>query len=272
MSDQKTIFVTGASSGIGKATVEYFAANGWRVAATMRTPEKHSSLAQSDGSVRLFRLDVTNSASVAAAVEQAVAAFGNIDVLVNNAGYGLVGPFEAMQEAQIRRQLDTNLIGLMNVTRAVLPHFRANRAGTIINVASVGGRLTFPLYSVYHATKWAVEGFSEALTYELAGHGIRVKIIEPGPIKTEFYNRSMDIAKKPGLAAYDALVARVFPRMQLAGASAPGPEIVAESIWRAATDGSSRLRYKPNGAALLALRRLVPDRVYRALISRQLGV
>jgi len=272
MPGKKTAFITGASAGIGRATALYFAAQGWQVAATMRAPEKDADFAAADGPMRAFRLDVTDPRSIGRAVEEAIRAFGQIDVLVNNAGYGLVGPFEAMEEAQIRRQLETNVIGLMNVTRALLPHFRANRAGTIVNVASVGGRLTFPLYSVYHATKWAVEGFSEALTYELAEHGIRVKIIEPGAIKTEFYGRSQDTATNPGLAAYDAFVARVLPRMRRVGETAPGPEIVAESIWKAATDGTDRLRYKPNGAPLMAMRRLLPDRAYRAVVGRMLRV
>ena len=122
------------------------------------------------------------------------------------------------------------------------------------------------LYSVYHATKWAVEGFTESLGFELEPHGIRVKIVEPGPIKTSFYDRSMDLAKKDGLTAYDAFVAKAMPNMQAVGAKAPGPERVARVIWRAATDGSRKLRYSANSAPLLALRRLLPDRVFLAIM------
>ena len=142
---------------------------------------------------------------------------------MNNAGYGTVGPFEASTPEQVERQVATNVTGLMNVTREVLPHFREWRRGVIINVSSVGGRVTFPFYSVYHATKWAVEGFSEALVYELEPFHIRVKIIEQGPIKTDFYYRSLDVMTRPGLTAYDELLARAMPTMQKVGADAPGP-------------------------------------------------
>jgi hypothetical protein len=132
----------------------------------------------------------------------------------------------------------------------------------------MGGRITFPLYSVYHATKWAVEGFSEALVYELEPFGIRVKIIEPGPIRTDFYDRSLDVMTKPGLTAYDEFVARAMPALQKAGEEAPGPEVVARVIYRAATDGSRRLRYPANSAPVLLLRRLLPTGVFMGLVKR----
>jgi NAD(P)-dependent dehydrogenase (short-subunit alcohol dehydrogenase family) len=270
MTATRTVLITGAGSGIGRATAKLFVANAWNVAASMRAPER-SDLAAKSTRLRLLRLDVTDPASIEAAIGEAIRVFGAIDVLVNNAGYALVGPFEAMSEAQVRRQLETNVLGLMSVTRAILPHMRQRKSGTIVNVASVGGRLTFPLYSVYNASKWAVDGFSEALSFELAEHGIAVKIIEPGPIKTDFYGRSQDLARREGLTAYDRFVARVMPVIQRAGATAPGPEIVAESIWAAATDGSDRLRYAPNGMAMLAARRMLPDRLYRAAIRIGLG-
>jgi short-subunit dehydrogenase len=193
-----------------------------------------------------------------------------VDVLLNNAGYGTVGPFEASAPEQVERQIATNVIGLMSVTRAFLPHFRERKGGVIVNVSSVGGRITFPLYSLYHATKWAVEGFSEALVYELEPFGIRVKIIEPGPIKTDFYDRSLDVMSRPGLTAYEAFVARAMPALQKAGADAPGPEVVARAIYKAATDGSRRLRYPANSAALLLLRRLLPTGVFMGLVKRLL--
>ena len=200
--------------------------------------------------------------------KKAIARFGAIDVLVNNAGYGTVGPFEASTPEQVDRQFATNVSGLMNVTRAFLPHFRERRRGVIVNVASMGGRITFPLYSVYHATKWAVEGFSEALVYELEPFGIRVKIIEPGPIRTDFYDRSQDVMSKPGLTAYDEFVARAMPQMQKSGAEAPGPEVVARTIFRTATDGRRRLRYPANSASILLLRRLLPTSVFMGIVKR----
>ncbi len=162
MSSSKTVLITGASSGIGKATAELFAERGWNVAATMRSPNE-SDLASKSQAIRLFRLDVTDPSSIETCVSDVIAEFGGIDVVVNNAGYGLVGPFEAQTDAQIRRQFETNLFGVMNVTRAVLPHMRERRAGRIVNVASIAGRMTIPLYSAYCSTKWALEGLGSAL-------------------------------------------------------------------------------------------------------------
>lgn len=253
----QTILITGASSGIGKATAIYFAEQGWNTVATMRTPEKAGNWAQPNN-ITLMRLDVLDLASIQQAINDTITKFGRIDAVVNNAGYGLVGPFEASTNEQIKRQFDTNVFGLMNVCREVIPHFRAQHGGTIINVASMGGRLTFPLYSLYHGTKWAVEGFSESLQFELQPFHIRVKIIEPGAIKTDFYDRSMDVMSKPGLSAYDAYVNRAMPNMNRFGEKAPGPEKVAAVIYQAATDGSGKLRYQVNSVPLLALRWLLP--------------
>jgi len=267
----QTILITGASTGIGRATAQLFAQRGWNVAATMRSPEKAAADTKhwpARANVFLTRLDVTDEDSIRAAIRDTLARFGQIDAVVNNAGYGLVGPFEASTPEQIERQVGTNLIGVMNVVREILPYFRKQGGGTIVNVSSVGGRITFPLYSLYHATKWGLEGFSEALQFELRSHNIRVKIIEPGPIKTDFYDRSMDLTKKPGLTAYDNYVARAMPKLQEANETAPGPELVARVIFRAVTDGSWKLRYSANGAMFLALRRLFPESWFRAIVGR----
>jgi NAD(P)-dependent dehydrogenase (short-subunit alcohol dehydrogenase family) len=263
----KTVLITGASSGIGRAAAIYFRERGWNVVATMRSPEKAGEWAQSNG-IALARLDVQDAASIRQAIAEAIARFGGIDAIVNNAGYGLVGPFEASTDEQIRRQFDTNVFGLMNVCREIIPHFRERRDGRIINVASMGGRLTFPLYSLYHGTKWAVEGFSESLQHELRPFNIRVRIIEPGPIKTDFYDRSMDVISKPGLTVYDDFVNRAMPNMQKAGETAPGPETVAAVIFRAAESGSWKLRYQANSAPILFLRWLLPDGIFNGLMRR----
>ncbi|MDX5347147.1 MAG: SDR family oxidoreductase [Hymenobacteraceae bacterium] len=263
----KTVLITGASSGIGRAAAVYFADKGWKVVATMRRPEQEDTL-QQHNNITLLRLDVLDEASITAAVTSAIQTFGKIDVLINNAGYGAVGAFEAASQEQIKRQFDTNVFGLMNVTRALLPHFRQQKAGIIMNVASVGGRITFPLYSLYHGTKWAVEGFSESLHYELKPHNIQVKIIEPGAIKTDFYDRSQDLFRKEGLTAYDAYQQLALPNMQAVGAKAPGPEIVAKTMYKASTDGSSKLRY-PVGSgapALLFLRRIIPNKWFYGIV------
>ena len=266
---EKVILITGASSGIGKETVKLFQSKNWKVAATMRNPENSQDL-QNIVDVETFRLDVTDVGSIKSAIAQAIDKFGRIDTVVNNAGYGLVGAFEAATPEQIEKQFQTNVFGLMNVCREILPYFREQKRGTIINISSVGGRVTFPLYSLYHATKWAVEGFSESLQYELEKFNIRVKIIEPGPIKSDFYGRSQELTKSDGLTAYDNFVERVMPNMEKAGASAPDGSVVAETIYEAATDGSSKIRYGVNTKGILTARRLLPDSIFRRIIKSAL--
>jgi short-subunit dehydrogenase len=256
---KKTIFITGASSGIGRAAVELFSKKGWNVAATMRSPEKEQSLQHLEN-VRLFRLDVTRQQTISEALQSALKAFGDIDVLVNNAGYGAVGIFEKAEPEQIHKQFDTNVFGLMNVTRAFLPHFRKRKAGTIVNISSVGGRITFPVYSVYHATKWAVEGFSESLQFELRPFNIRVKLVEPAAIKTDFYSRSKDVFQKKGFADYDAYEAVTLANANKFGEEAPGPEVVAKTIWKAVNGRSKKMRYPSStqGKMLLFMRKILP--------------
>ncbi len=270
MTQKRVVLITGASSGIGQATVERFAREGWRVVATMRAPDRAPVYDAPAENIAVVALDVTKPETIAAAVAECVQRFGTIDVAVNNAGYGLIGPFEVTSEHEIRRQLETNVFGVMAVTRAVLPAMRAQKSGIIINVASMGGRLTFPYYSIYHATKWAVEGFSESLRFELAPFGIGVKIIEPGAIRTDFYSRSEQRPPNDALGDYKSHFSRVYPRMHAVGRRAPGPEIVASAIWQAATDGSGRIRYTPNAGILLALRRIVGDRLFARGVKRLL--
>ncbi len=264
---QNTILITGSSSGIGRATVKYFSDQGWQVAATMRSPEKEQEMHSWKG-VRIYKMDVTGEASITAAIAGAIKDFGAIDAVCNNAGYGAVGIFEKATQEQIKRQFDTNVFGCMNVIRAVLPHFRERRSGTIINVTSMGGLITFPIYSVYHATKWAMEGFSESLAFELRPLGIRVKCIEPGAIKTDFYDRSMDLFKNPAITAYDQYEQVAAANTQKAGETAPGPQIVAQTIYKAATDKGNRLRYAAGnqGPVLLALRRFLPNSAFFGMV------
>jgi NAD(P)-dependent dehydrogenase (short-subunit alcohol dehydrogenase family) len=263
---EKVVLITGASSGIGKATAKLFQAKNWKVAATMRQPDMAEDL-QKVVDLECFRLDVTDPQSIKSAIVGTLERFGRIDAVVNNAGYAVIGPFEATTEEQVRRQFETNVFGVMNVCREVLPYFREQKKGIIVNIASVGGRMTFPFYSLYHATKWAVEGFSESLQYELEPFNIRVKIIEPGPIKTDFYDRSQSIAKKEGLTAYDYLAARAIPNMRNAGESAPEGLVVAQTIYDAVADGSKKLRYTVNTKGILAARRLLPYGVFSRLIK-----
>ncbi len=263
----KVVLITGASTGIGLETAKLFQAKNWKVAATMRSPENADEL-KKIVDIECMHLDVTDVASIKSAIAATLEKFGRIDAVVNNAGFAVVGPFEAATPEQIEQQMQTNVYGVMNVCREILPIFRTQKSGTIINVASMGGRLTFPLYSIYHASKWALEGFSEGLVYELKEFGIRVKIIEPGPIKTDFYDRSQSISKKEGLTAYDNFVARALPSLQKAGETGPSGVVVAETIYQAATDDSSKLRYQVNSRAILLARRLMPDWLFLPIIRK----
>jgi len=261
----QVVLITGASSGIGNETAKLFQSKNWKVAATMRTPEKAEDLKRIVD-IECIRLDVTDVDSVKAAIAETLEKFGRIDAVVNNAGFAVVGPFEAATPEQIDQQFQTNVFGVMNVCREILPYFREQKRGIIVNVASVGGRLTFPLYSLYHASKWALEGFSEALQFEVREFGIKIKIIEPGPIKTDFYNRSQSITRKEGLTAYDNFVARALPNLQRAGESGPDGSLVAQVIFDAVTDDSWKMRYPANSRAVLLARRLLPDSVFFAII------
>jgi NAD(P)-dependent dehydrogenase (short-subunit alcohol dehydrogenase family) len=262
-----TVLITGASTGIGNATARCFQQKGWNVAATMRSPVDAGSLASLER-VICPRLDVTDPASIQQAIAETLAQFGSIDVVVNNAGYGLIGVFEAATPEQIERQFATNVFGLMNVCRAVLPHMRERQQGVILNVSSIAGRVAFPLYSLYHSTKWAIEGFSESLRYELEPFNIQIKLIEPGPIQTDFYGRSSDIASQSDVPVYNQFMQRIIPMMERIGSKGSPPEVVATIIYHAATDGSDQLRYPAGGnaSALLALRKLLPDWAFTQMI------
>ena len=269
-----TVLITGASSGIGRATVAACVARGWQVAATMRRPEDAGDLASLSG-VIVLPLDVTSTESVESAVATVVARFGRLDAVVNNAGYAVDGVFEGADDATIRRQFETNVFGLMRVTRAAIPVMRQQGSGTLVQVSSMGGRVTFPLYSIYHATKWAVEGFSESLAFELRPFGIRMRLVEPGAIRTDFYGRSREPIAAPAGAGYDDLAKRC-EGISLSGGreGSCGPEVVAAMIVRAISDRGCRLRYPvaPPAPMLMALRKLLPETWFLRLIRRRYGI
>ena len=227
----KTILITGSSTGIGRLSAIYFAEKGWNVAATMRTVEKGKDLFKYKN-IKVIRLDVMDGQSINSAIGETIKTFGAIDVVFNNAGYGLVGAFEAMTNEQIKKQFDTNVFGVMNVTKAILPYFREKREGTIITTSSMGGLITFPLYSVYHATKWAIEGFFESLHYELKPFNIKIKNIEPGAIKTDFENSIEYIT----MDEYKNYVPKAHQNMLDSYKNAPTGEIVAKKVFEAAED------------------------------------
>lgn len=268
----QTILITGASSGIGKETAKLFQSRGWNVIATMRNPGAGADLAELDN-VRVERLDVTDETSISEAVTAGVTAFGQIDVLLNNAGYGAYGPLEAFPMDRIRRQFDTNVIGLLATTKALLPHMRANGTGTIVNISSIGGQMTFPLGALYHGTKFAVEGISEAMHYELAAAGIKTKIVEPGMIKTDFGGRSFDFVNDEEMTEYQPVVQALFNAW---GGEMNGSEpiVVAEVIWQAVTDGTDTLRYRAGADAveLLDNRKTLDDATFIGGLKAQLGL
>jgi NAD(P)-dependent dehydrogenase (short-subunit alcohol dehydrogenase family) len=257
MSDSaKTIVVTGASSGIGKATARLFADRGWNVVATMRNPAAEKDLVES-AKFKLVALDVQDPASVRAAVAAATAAFGKIDVWVNNAGYGAFGPVEAGTREQVQRQFDVNFFGVIECVQAIAPHFRSNKAGVLINVSSIGGLMTLPGYGVYNASKFAVEGLSEGLWYELGIFGVKVKLIEPGAIHTDFGGRSMDAWDISNLPDYANFMEKVKATRARFTKNSSTPELVAGVIFEAANDPSDRLRYLagPDAKRLWPVRR-----------------
>jgi len=266
--DAKTIFITGSSSGLGRATAKLFAAKGWQVIATMRNPDKEVELAKLSGVV-LRPLDITDREQIERAVVGAVAA-GGVDVVFNNAGYGLAGPLEGLTDEQLLRMVNTNLLGAIRTTKAFIPHFRAKRAGVFINTTSIGGLMTVPFNSIYHATKWALEGWSESMAFELNQFGIGMKTISPGGMRTDFFTRSFDTGRH---AAYDSLVDKVMSAVtdptQMAAYSTP--DQIAEVVYEAATDGKDQLRYVagPDAKATYAARLQLGDEAFRKMIRQQ---
>lgn len=262
----KTIFITGASSGLGKAAAKLFAAKGWQVIATMRAPEKETEL-KDMLNIQLMKLDVTNLVEIEATVAKAVAK-QPVDVVFNNAGYGLVGPFEGTTDEQLLQEINTNLLGVMRVTRAFIPSFRARGSGLFISTTSIGGLVAFPFNSVYHATKWALEGWSESLAFELNKFGIGVKTVSPGGITTDFVSRSLVMAQHP---AYGGLVDKVMQAFMdpERAASHSSAEQIAEVVYEAATDEKDTLRYVAgaDAKAMYAQRLQVGDEVFRKQID-----
>lgn len=241
---KQTIFITGASSGIGQTTAQYFIKKGWNVVASMRQPEKQNILKNGD-QMLVLKLDIEQPATFAGAIDIAIAKFGKIDVLLNNAGYGQHGLFEATTALQIQRQFSVNLFGAMEITRAFLPHFRKQKKGNIITITSGVGRVTVPLVSIYAASKFALEGFCEALSFELASQNIKVKIIEPGSINTNFEQTTKaNFAIDESLTSYNDYLNQmdqIFKEIY-SGGSASARDVAAE-IFKAATDNTDTLRY-----------------------------
>lgn len=272
---KKTILITGASSGIGRATAKLFQEKGWNVIATMRSPEKEAELKALENTL-VAKLDVLELDTIKSAIEEGIDKFEKIDVVLNNAGYGLMGTFESAKRESIIRQFGVNVQGLFDVTQQILPHFRNNKNGMFINISSVGGRMTFPLMPLYHSTKWAVEGFSESLRWEMAQIGVKVKIVEPGGVATDFGGRSMDLQHNPELKEYNEFVGVFMEAMKAAmdPANMSKPEQIAEVIYTAATDGRDTLRYRAGADALQLLdaRSKMTDEEFFGMQKQQFGL
>ena len=206
----------------------------------MRSPAKEKELSLVPG-ITLMELDVTKPAQIEAAAGAALA-LGPVDVVFNNAGYGLVGPVEGISDEQLVAEIDTNLLGVIRTTKAFIPSFRERGSGTFIATTSIGGHVTFPFNSAYHATKWGLEGWSESLAFELAEFGIRVKTVAPGGIATDFISRSLVVAGHP---AYESAIQKVWAAFMdpVRAANQSTPEQIAEVVYEAATDGKDQVAY-----------------------------
>ena len=239
----KSVFITGTSSGYGKATAQLFLDRGWNVVATMRRPDQALLSGPADR-LRVLPLDVTDPDSIDQAIAGAIAAFGAIDALVNNAGIGLLSAFEVTPERVLREVFETNTFGLMSVCRAVIPHMRQRGKGAIINVTSSAGIAPMPLVAIYTASKCAVEGFSEALSYEMGLLGIKVRLVEPGLAPTTNFGTN-GAERMQGLTPppYDAFARDYLAKMQNYPAAYTTEQETAEAVFSAATDDSDRLRY-----------------------------
>lgn len=271
---RKVALVTGASSGIGEVTARHLNELGYTVYAAARRTERMSGLAALG--IRPVAVDVTDDASMVTLVNEIVADTGRIDVLVNNAGYGSYGALEDVPMAEARRQFEVNIFGLARLTQLVLPHMRAQKDGYIVNISSMGGKMWEPLGSWYHATKFAVEGLSDSLRVEVAPFGIKVVIIEPGIIRSEWAAISADGLESTSAGTVYSEQARGMVRSFRAandGRLASEPIVVARAIGRAVQSRRPRTRYAVGGGAgpIILLRRVLGDRGFDQFIARTLA-
>jgi NAD(P)-dependent dehydrogenase (short-subunit alcohol dehydrogenase family) len=273
----KAVLITGCSTGIGRATALRLARAGWKVYATARRPETLAELA--DAGCETLALDVTDEQSMQSAVAHVEAAEGAVGVLINNAGYSQSGAIETVPLDTVRRQFETNVFGLVRLTQLVLPKMREQRWGKIVNLGSMGGRLSFPGGGHYHATKHALEAISDAMRYELRGFGIDVTLLEPGLITTEFGETAtasmaaVEIDGDDPYATFNTTVGAVTKGayegpMRLLGG---GPDRVAKTIERTLKrrNPPARITITPSAKLTLGLRRILPDRVWEAAMGAQ---
>ncbi|MDO5605830.1 MAG: SDR family oxidoreductase [Paracoccus sp. (in: a-proteobacteria)] len=239
----KTVLITGTSKGIGRDTVLRFARAGWNVAATMRDRADADPAFAGFPNIAVFRLDVTDPYTIADAIAKTGDRFGQIDAVVNNAGYGQAGFFEAVTDAELRANFETNFFGTANVMRAILPGMRARRDGVILNVTSVGATFGIPSSGSYVATKWALEGLCESMWHELSAAGVRLKVLEPAGVATPFLTAPSYSRATVGIDDYEDYYARFMQAMGADHWALEQPEVIADRIFDAVTDGSDRFRY-----------------------------
>lgn len=265
----KTILITGTSNGIGKETALLFAAKDWNVAATMRSSEELSMYADNKN-IKTYLLDVKDKNSIQECIQKVILDFGKIDVIVNNAGIYTTNPLEMTSDEILEDILDTNIKGVLYTTKAILEHFRENRSGMIINISSIAGRTTFPFQSVYHTSKWAVEGLSESLYYELEPLGIRVKVVEPGVVKTNLYESLSDHTFEHYPQEYQDIFVKRYDLQLKNLKNGYSPKLDAETIYRAANSKNPKLRYPSDTTAKLVvfLNWLLPLSTFRSIIRR----
>lgn len=278
MSDEpRSVLITGASTGIGRAAALYLAERGYRVAATSRSLERLDGLrreAERFGGIHCVELDVDSDHSVSEAASSVVDSYGHIDVLVNNAGYGLWGPVQSFSMEELRSQLETNFFGAFRMIKAVLPSMTAQGSGTIINVSSVEGRLVTPFSGGYAASKFALEGLSEALRYELWPQGIRVAVVEPGLFATDFHDSQVEAADAGSTdLPYGPSIARYREQRGKYDRFAKDPVRVAKVIHRIIRARRPRFRYPVGMEATIGIpaSQLMPERLYQAILGRAIG-
>jgi NADP-dependent 3-hydroxy acid dehydrogenase YdfG len=266
----KNVLITGTSSGIGKETAILFAKKGWTVAATMRDAD-HLSLFANVKNITTYVLDVKDKGSIKSCIRQVIRDFGKIDVIVNNAGIYTTNPLELISDETIDDVVETNIKGLLYTTKTILEHFRENRSGIIVNISSIAGRVTFPFQSIYHTSKWAIEGFSESLYYELKPLNIKVKVVEPGMVKTSIYNSVLDFPFEQYPVGYQANFKRWHRYLMKNFKNGYLPELDAKTIYKAVISNSSRLRYTSDFTtkAVFFLRSLLPLSVFQNIINKQ---
>lgn len=273
IANMKTILITGASSGIGKETAILFADKGWNVAATMRKQERLSMFADNKN-IKTYLLDVKDKNAVTACIKQVISDSGRIDAIVNNAGIYMVNPLEMTSDEVVDDIVETNIKGVLHTTKAVLEHFRINKSGVIVNISSIAGRATFPFHSVYHTSKWAVEGLSESLYYELAPMGIRVKVVEPGVVKTELYKSVQNFPIDQYPTEYRDNFQRAHASLMNKVKSGYSPKQDANTIYKAVNSNNSKLRYTTDSTTKLAffLRWLLPLPAFGRCVKTVFGM